>query len=131
MKRFRDGPHAVYQGREFRLAILDGGNLELASEDSADISLGFTKYYEGLYVLPVKRPDLQEVFSIHPVARYQGFEFGIHGQDTDKAVVSLTTGDEKIAERLDFDRADKFYWEKWVSVDELEKTWEIKTPLNL
>ncbi len=131
MEKFRSGPHAVFRGREFRLAALEDGKFELISKVANDISLGFIKYSEGIYTKPVNKSELESIFSVDMMASYHGFEFGIFGQDIDSGTVSLTTGNEKIAERFGFDRADKFYWEKWVPVSELDRVWEVKSALSL
>jgi len=64
-----------------------------------------------------------------PWAKYKGLTFPVFG--TDKEFVAIATEDKSIADNYNFEAGDKFYWEKWVRRDELEKIWEEKVSLDV
>jgi|GEM_PF-2141112 len=129
MDTIRKGNHALYKGKEYRLVSLRNNIIKITSNDPEDMKNGFTKYMEDVYSKPVEKSDLTETFTIVPWARYKGLSFSLRGMDATS--VSLITEDKVLANKLDFEAPDKFYWEKWVRRDELDSIWEEKIPLDI
>ena len=96
----------------------------------ADIAKGFLMEGDSI-VKYVFKADLEDPYAARPMARYQGLDVNVFGQDAEKGTVCLTTEDREIGERLGFSRDDKDQWRKWVLFSELERTWERRRPLNL
>jgi hypothetical protein len=122
-KRLRDGYFGVFQGKEFEFSLTVDGKVLLLSSHENDSDNGFVK--------TVSRGEIVGAYSVAPMAKYRGLNFTVLGQDIGAGKISITTDDQATAERLEFSRADKFYWEKWVPITELEKIWEERTSLDL
>lgn len=117
------------QGREFGLAVFDHGKLELISHEPEDQKNGFREYSDGVFTKPVKKDELESVYSVGHCARFQGIDFGIMEEEGDR--VRLVTNDPKLAERLKFSVVDQGEYAKWVQKEALEKIWEGKVPVDL
>ncbi len=129
----RHGHYAVYRGKEYRLGIGKGDDLELYSEDPADLLMGFDKIDNCIFALQVKKEDLSSYYSIGTLVSYKGNEFGIVTVKGDK--VLITTGgvgwSRQFIEDMGLEQVDLGVYEKWVDEKDLDKVWEEKSPISL
>lgn len=66
----------------------------------------------------IDRKELGDVYYIHPYAVYKGKEFDAIVNEK-RNTVNIGTSDATIAGNMGFDRTDKYYYEKNVSIDEV------------
>lgn len=126
----RNDLFAVYKGKEYRLAISKDDDLRLVSSDVADLKVGFFERSPGLYILNVKKEDLESYYDIDTMARYKGYDFGVSAIEDDKILI-WTNCDWHLAQKLGLEPQDKGIYGKWVKEEDLEKVWEEKSPLKL
>jgi hypothetical protein len=127
---FKDDLFALYKGKEYRLAISKDKELRLVSSDVSDLEIGFFERSPGLYVLNVKKEDLESYYRVSTSVRYKGFDFGIWSTEGDKILISRDC-DWHLAQKLGLEPSDKGIYEKWVKEEDLEKVWEEKSSLEL
>ncbi|WP_027088403.1 hypothetical protein [Cohnella panacarvi] len=114
----RSGLYAFFKGSEYRLIEISDGGLELISNDSKDIDKGFSFYDEGVFVKKVVREQLDQVCLIDTFALYKGVKLKVGSMRNGK--VLLGTSQLQLVEDLGFDRTDKYFYEKWVDIAEVQ-----------
>ncbi|MFD0671927.1 hypothetical protein [Cohnella sp. GCM10027633] len=121
----RKGRYAHYKGKEYRVYPHQYGGYSLVSCDEADLELGFIEEDPSTYTKHVNEGELDGLHKIASYAEYNGekFDVSIHIQD---GKVNLGTSNAAIAESLNFQRTDKYFYEKWVSLDEVRLIEEIE-----
>lgn len=134
----KKGLFAKYKGQFYQADVQNDSTIRLISKRPADIRMGFNakeypKYYKNntelpvLYIKDVNKNELEELVKIENKFKYKGYEFDISIEREGKYYIGTT--DASIANRLNFERTDKYYYEKWVSSDEGELV-EIKQNIN-
>ncbi|MFD0671928.1 hypothetical protein [Cohnella sp. GCM10027633] len=114
----KNGLYALHNGQEFKLVEMSDGDYELISNDSNDISLGFSFYKEDVYTKKVLKYELDEVYIIDTFALYYEVKFKV---DSEKdGHVLLGTSQSQMAENLGFERTDKYLYEKWVNIADVQ-----------
>jgi hypothetical protein len=85
-----------------------------------DLDNGFQAHPLDKTVLlkKVLKNQLEQVFKIYTFAIYRGFKLSVGNVKGEEVLIG--TSDSKIAEQLNFDRTDKYFYEKWVNRSELE-----------
>ncbi|MGX4669008.1 hypothetical protein JNUCC74_07315 [Cerasibacillus sp. JNUCC 74] len=63
--------------------------------------------------------ELEEYYYIESRAIYKNKPFNVMSNEKDGKVY-LGTGDAKLAREFNFDRTDKYYYEKWVPKEDVE-----------
>lgn len=125
----RKGNYTIYGNKEYRFTIEEDNSISLISNDIIDLQKGFKKYAHGVYIKSVESNELKETYYVHPFALYKEEKFDAIVDEMNQRV-NLGTGDADIARKLSFDRTDKYYYEKWVSIEDVE-LFEEKTEINL
>ncbi|MBU5465781.1 hypothetical protein KQI49_02930 [Virgibacillus sp. MSJ-26] len=135
----RNGLYADYLKKVYQVSDIDGDKIRLVSKDKNDKELGFKlKVYPDfykekenlprLYIKEVIKKDLNDLFELSTLAIYKNNKFEFISKSKDR--VLLGTTDAALANKLKFDRTDKYYYEKWVSIEDVE-LFEEKTEINL
>ncbi|WP_405101042.1 hypothetical protein [Oceanobacillus sp. FSL H7-0719] len=114
----RKGDYTYYDGKEYRLVTDRNGKTFLISNDSTDIKKGFQKYSDGVFQKEIDLNEIGDIYYIHPYAIYNGEEFDAK-VNKGKNTVKLGTSNSTLATKMGFDRVDKYYYEKNVSVDKV------------
>ncbi|MGM7723472.1 hypothetical protein [Metabacillus sp. Hm71] len=116
----RKGDYAVVQGKEYRLGKHGDEWVNIISDDQNDLNNGFQPHPLDKTVLlkRVLKNELEQVYYVDTYAVYKDTKLSVGNVKDDK--VLLGTSDSKIAKQLDFDRTDKYFYEKWVNISELE-----------
>lgn len=131
----KEGIFASYKNRTYKVSEISVGKIRLVSDDKEDIQFGFEKkvYPENysnpgslpkVYVKEVEQIHITCIYKIQYRARYKHSIVNVHEQKADR--VLLGTNNSSLAKKLNFDRTDKYYYEKWVSLDEVEMIEERK-----
>ncbi|MFN2744014.1 MULTISPECIES: hypothetical protein [unclassified Bacillus (in: firmicutes)] len=118
-KTIKKGRFGVYHGKEYRIYEGDNGEYELVSNDPEDLQNGFVEEYPLTYVKNVKKEEIASSYRIIPYAIYQGEKLDISEQIKD-GKVNLGTSDAAIAKKLNFERTDKYFHEKWIPKEEVQ-----------
>ncbi|WP_434779445.1 hypothetical protein [Neisseria sp. Ec49-e6-T10] len=125
----RNAIYTIYNGTEYRIFRNRYGKYILVSHDKKDESKGFIKEDEQdeIYLKEVTSSEVGEVYDISPYAIYKGHRFGINSEnETD---YYLGTGDTALAKALGFEMIDREVYRKWVPKKDMEKVYEVKTPM--
>ena len=122
----RKGFFGIYQGKEYEITEDMDNNLMIMTENISEVTSDFEDIYNsGLYTKKIKRSELSEYYFIKPRAEYKGKQFNVSNQQKD-SYIQLGTKNVSIAKKLNFDRTDKYYHEKWVPISEVKLTEEKK-----
>lgn len=125
----RKGLFAKYSGKIYRANIHKDSLIKLISEDVNDEDLGFKlkiypDYYKDkeslpkLYIKEVSKLKISELFEVETKVKYKGYIFNVSSEKSGNYFIG--TSDATLAKELNFDRTDKYYYEKWVAEDEVE-----------
>ncbi|WP_434779448.1 hypothetical protein [Neisseria sp. Ec49-e6-T10] len=148
----RNGTYTTYMGKEYKIGetILENEPIKywIKSMDPKELENGFYLYerpktmiikgveYElpprekgspNVYLKEIDPSEINEVYDISPYAIYKGHRFGINSEnETD---YYLGTGDTALAKALGFEMIDREVYRKWVPKEDMEKVYEVKTPM--
>ncbi|NMC56636.1 MAG: hypothetical protein GYA50_05395 [Eubacteriaceae bacterium] len=127
----------IYKNKLYRLADTKDKKLFLMSREEAKEfteAIRFDgKIIKGLYEKEVAENDLEDAYELNGKVIYKGREFDVSSSmaniiKTNKLIIG--TLDYPLTEELGgFERVDKYYYEKEVSFDEIDKFLEVKKPL--
>ncbi|WP_052353853.1 hypothetical protein [Neobacillus jeddahensis] len=131
----RKGLFAKYSGKIYRANIQKDSLIKLISEDANDEDLGFKMkiypdYYKNkeslpkLYIKEVSKHKINELFEVETKVKYKGYIFNVSSEKGGNYYIGTT--DAALAKALNFDRTDKYYYEKWVAEEDVEVFEEIK-----
>lgn len=136
MNRFIGDNYAVYKGQIYRVSELDGTSVRLVSDDKTTLSLGFNlripdkKYFEDpkykgfhfpdVYIKIVQKKELEDLYRINYYVEYEGLSFQIVTTNSLRKTVTIGTNNAEIADRYDFIRPDKYYFEKELSLNDVQ-----------
>lgn len=128
--------YGVYKNNSYRI-LIQSGTIILISNIEYD---GFHKYVNvageinnNTFVKEVTKNDLEDAYELNCKVIYKGREFDVSSSmaniiKTNKLIIG--TLDYPLTEEIGgFERVDKYYCEKEVSFDEIDKFLEIKKPL--
>lgn len=117
----RTGLYAVVGDKEYRVGKRGGDWVHIVSKDPDDVHRGFELYDpdEGIYVKKVLKKELQNVFYIVTYAIYKGEKLSVGNIQNGK--IMLATGDTELANKVGLELTnDKYFYEKWVDLSEVE-----------
>ncbi|MEN2768983.1 hypothetical protein [Ornithinibacillus xuwenensis] len=115
----KKGYFGIYNGKEYKVVEDNDNNVLIMTDDPAKITDDFVDTYgSGVYTKKISQNELSEFYYIKPQANYKGSQFNVGNRERD-GKVCLGTGDAKLAKKLNFERTDKYYYEKWVLKDEV------------
>ncbi|OSI13718.1 hypothetical protein BWD09_12760 [Neisseria dentiae] len=126
----KSGRYAIYNGKEYRISKIDG-HYEIISNDEKDLEKGFIEYKPEKKLNPriffkiVIPSEIKEVYAINTYAIYKGFEFPVRYEEEGEYI--LVADYSPLIEKLQFDRVDKYGYEKKVKKEELDLVFEKKT----
>ncbi|MCM3771012.1 hypothetical protein AB3N02_01150 [Priestia aryabhattai] len=123
----RKGLYATYKKRDYECYETENGCVKLISYDKSDVANGFISYNDTTFTKEVPREAVEEVFFVAPYASYQNETFGV--SDASDGQVLLTTSEKEKANKYNFQRTDKYLYEKHVLREEV-KLIEKKTPYS-
>ena len=89
----------------------------------------FIKYSDGIFIKHIDKSEIENAYSFETLAFYKNHRFQIDKVKGSK--VLITTSEKKTYEELKLDFVDRGWYEKWVSISELEKIWEERKPSGL
>ncbi|MQR96027.1 hypothetical protein [Fictibacillus phosphorivorans] len=119
---FRKGTYASYKGKEYKFTEAEEQEkIELISYDPNETEKGFVLYSPGVFIKSVEVNDVDEMYYIDPLINYEGEWF--KGTILGNGQLIISTSDAKIAEKLGFERKDKYLYTKnveWEEVDIIE-----------
>ncbi|MEN2667611.1 hypothetical protein [Listeria aquatica] len=115
----KDGFFCVYNNIEYEVTRNKEHEFIIMTEEINKVTPGFVdKYNSGVYTKPINKKDVSDYYRISSKAIYKGVEFNI---TTEKgSELFLGTDNAELARKMDFDRTDKYYYEKWVPENEVE-----------
>ncbi|MFD0671930.1 hypothetical protein [Cohnella sp. GCM10027633] len=116
----RRGEYAVYNKKVYSVGKKSDDWVNLISHDPNDLFDGFNSHPldSTVFVKKVKTQDLDQIYFIETSAVYQGVQLSV-GDVKDEKVL-LGTSELKLVEHLDFDKTDKYYYEKWVDINDVQ-----------
>lgn len=115
----KKGRYARFNGKEYKVYTNEDGSYDLVSHDQNDVNNGFFEQYSDTYVKKVSVNEITSIHRIIPFAKYQGNRLDVNDQEKN-GEIHLGTIDATLAKKLDFERTDKYYYEKWIPKNEVE-----------
>ncbi|MGM0806819.1 MAG: hypothetical protein ACQET8_18900 [Bacillota bacterium] len=116
---FRKGTYASYKGKEYKFTeVGEQEKIELISYDSNETEKGFVLYSPGVFIKEVEVNDVDEMYYIDPLINFEGEWF--KGTKLGNGQLTISTPDAKIAEKLGFERTDKYLYTKNVELEEVD-----------
>ncbi|EBF5126156.1 hypothetical protein FH002_15885, partial [Listeria monocytogenes] len=120
---------AKYKEVIYKVSKFGDNTVRLVSSNGQDIQKGFVKKeYPDNYLNKEKLPDLyiyevdfsciKELYEISDIVLYKEKEFEYI--DETKELLKIGTINTEVAKELNFERTDKYYYEKWVPKNEVE-----------
>ncbi|WP_369899945.1 hypothetical protein [Bacillus manliponensis] len=126
----KKGLFAQYHNKFYYVSKISNDIIRLVSQCERDIKDGFKEkvypeYYQNrnelpkIYIKEIRKEDVEKLYEIDYKAQYRGHTVNISSSEKE-GDVNLGTGDAELAKELGFERTDKYYYEKWVSKDEVQ-----------
>ncbi|WP_160724833.1 hypothetical protein [Bacillus sp. USDA818B3_A] len=125
MKKIRKGRYTLLNGREYKVYENDSLTYELISDCPEDVKYEFKEEYSSTYVKIVDKSEVSTIYEVTPYAKYKGRTFDVSLQIRD-GKVSIGTTNNEFAKELSFERTDKYFYEKWVPLEDVEILEDIK-----
>lgn len=113
----KSGYYTNFNGKEYKVISRDRNGKTFLLSDSAEV--GFDKYDEGIYEKEINKADLTNFYSIEPRAKYEGYTFPVRTKII-KGNVCIGTDNAELAKKLNFERTDKYFYEKWISKEDIQ-----------
>lgn len=124
-----DGTYGVYHGEIHRIGLNQDGTISLFPNSDSEIDDTYIEQYHlGIYSKIIKPTELSEAYSLSSYAEYQGYKIEIARAAGDE--FELYLGDYALAQKLGFDRCDKYGYNLMVKKADVEVIAE-KKPLSL
>ena len=125
----KKGKYTMVDGKEYRIFINDNNTVNLVTDNSEALQMGFNKELStGRYVKTVSSHLLNNVYRISTYGTYKNSEFNVHNENHDQYLVG--TSDAIIAKSLNLNRSDKYYYEGWIPKHDV-KVFERKEDVSL
>ncbi|MDO6657828.1 hypothetical protein [Anaerobacillus sp. 1_MG-2023] len=132
------GVYARYNQNVYSVSKNDLNYIRMVSKNKSDLNNGFVektypnnikdiKNLPEIYIKEVKRSEVEQLFKLDYKAKYNGHIFNVVFPK-DQTKVKLGTTDAELAKENDFERTDKYYYEKLVDVQDV-KLIELKQEL--
>lgn len=116
----KKGYFGVYHNTEYKVIEDMEDNLLILTKDLSKVTIGFVDIYgTGVYTKKIDRDELSEFYYIEPEAMYMGKTFNIGLPEKDEKIC-LGTDNASDAQKYGFKRTDKYYYEKWVSKNDVK-----------
>jgi hypothetical protein len=116
----KNGYYGIYEGKEYKVSEDENGNFSVITKDINKCDESFKTIYPGnVYKKQINLKELEEYYYIESRAIYKNKPFNIMSNEKDGKVY-LGAGDAKLAREFNFDRTDKYYYEKWVPKEDVE-----------
>lgn len=124
-----DGTYGVYHGEVHRIGFEPNGKISLSPNSDSEIDGTYVDpYHLGMYTKIIDRTELSEVYSLSSYAEYQGYKIDIVRAAGDEFELYLS--DHALAQKLGFDRCDKYGYHLMVRKSDVEVFAE-KKPMKL
>lgn len=115
----RIGNYCEYRGHTFNYSVDIDGEIYISTKDKVLIDDSFDgPNKRGIYQKKVTKADLDAIYRVENYVVIDGREFDVLKLD-DRGVL-LGTNDASTAELLEFERSDRYYYEKWIDANEVE-----------
>ena len=126
----RSGDFTTYNNKEYSFFKKQDGSVNLISYDSDALLEGFKKHDKiaNAYVKNVRIDEIHNPFLIKTHGKYKNEEINVRTEKGDS--YHIGTPDAEIAKKLDMDRTDKYYYEKWIPKEEVE-LFEVRKPISI
>lgn len=125
----KKGDYCTYNNNEYELTGNMDGDLLILTTDYSLATDGFIdKYNSGVYTKKVDFEEISNCYHIRPYGIYRKERVNVRIKKGD--LVHIGTPDASLAKVLGLDRTDKYYYEKWVPIDEVQ-LFEERKEINL
>lgn len=121
--------YAKYKEAIYKVSKIGDNTIRLVSSNDQDIQKGFMKkeypdYYlnkeklPNIYICEVNFSCIKELYEVSDIALYKEKKFEFVAEDQE--FFKIGTINAELANKLDFERTDKYYYEKWVPKNEVK-----------
>lgn len=115
----KKGYFGKYKGIEYEVTRDMQNRFLIMTDDLSKTTSDFVDLYNsGVYTKEINQNELSEYYKIESYVNYKGHKFGVSTSELNGKVLIGTT-DSILAEQLNFERTDKYYYEKWISKDDV------------
>ena len=112
----KEGEYCIYKGKEYEIEIDEKGNCCIFTEDPTIIDHSFHGPDEdGYYEKKIKKKMVQDIYTYNYYAIVDGDRVAVLDERDDYVLIG--TANYEIAKKLNMDRTDKYYYEKWMDKD--------------
>ncbi|MGW6298341.1 hypothetical protein [Peribacillus butanolivorans] len=101
----RKGKYAMYNDSEYGFRLLE--DKSIISNKHADLSQGFKRLDENIYMKNVSVEEVENLFKINSKAKYKGELFSA-SEEGKTGKVLLDTINTELAKKMGFERTDKY-----------------------
>lgn len=119
------GEIVEYQGVVYRAGARDNHEINVVSNDPADVQKGFHEHAPGVFVKRVLRSEVDASYFVINLGTYQGPEFQI----TDEREGKFRLFGSSAKPEWGFTLLERGAWEKWVPAQEVERIREERIPI--
>jgi hypothetical protein len=125
----RSGTYALYHNEEYELYRNGDNTINLVTDNPKSIKYGFIKSpLSNRYRKTISVKEITSAYHIKTYGKYRGVEVNVRTEDEQSYLMGTPDADK--AQLLALDRTDKYYYEKWVSKEEVE-IFEVKEDIQL
>lgn len=124
-----DGTYGIYHGEPHRIGFNQDGTISLSPNSDSEIDDTYVdSYHLGMYTKIIDRTELSDAYSLSSYAEYQGYKIDIVRAAGDEFELYLS--DHALAQKLGFDRCDKYGYHLMVRKSDVE-VFVKKKPMKL
>lgn len=124
-----DGKYGVYHGEVHRIGVNQDGTISLFPNSDSEIDDTYAdQYHLGIYSKTIEPAELSEAYSLSSYVDYKGYKIDIVREAGDEYELYLS--DSALAQKLGFDRCDKYGYHLMIKKSDVEVIVE-KKPLKL
>lgn len=118
---YKSGDFAMFNNKEYEFYLNEDNTCNLVTDDPSSVNDGFLKdNLTNRYVKKVDISSIQEAYTIVMIGKYKNMELNIHKEKDGLYLIGTT--DAKIANQLNLERIDKYYYQGWISSKKLTVT---------
>lgn len=118
---YKSGDFAMFNNKEYEFYLNEDNTCNLVTDDPSSVNDGFLKdNLTNRYVKKVDISSIQEAYTIVMIGKYNNMELNIHKEKDGLYLIGTT--DAKIANQLNLERVDKYYYQGWISSKKLTVT---------
>lgn len=121
----RNGIFCIVNGMEYRLSKDIDGKILIITEDKSKIDNFFIdRYKSGVYSKYIDKNDITKIYKVNTIGEVDNLTVNVESELDNCYIVG--TSDLKVAERLNLQRCDKYYYKGKILKENIKLTEQIE-----